>query len=837
MNRPRYPRLCAAIVFLLAGLSFVSNAVRAQEANPFKPPRATVHTPRVRDYHVRHLRLILELDVPSHAAHGDVTNYLTPLRDSLKTVVLDAGPNLKIEHCRINGADVPFTHEKDKLNLTPSAPLPGGKEAAVEIRYTMPGGQTAGGANGLGGWHWIDADPGNPDRRPGFWTQGETETNRNWVPCYDFPNDKCTSETIVTAPENWEIIGNGIQGETISDAAKHTRTFHWTMKQPHSTYLLSLVGGELDVVKSVWAGVPLYYVGPKGEGDLLTPSLQHTPDMLQFFSDILGFKYPWPKYAENMMIDFGGGMENVSATTMGARSLVDDRSEKWGIYSLTSHELAHQWFGDTVTCKDWGDVWLNEGFATFFEMLYMEHKGGKDRYDTERANALQAYLGEAQRYKRPVSTNLYPNGDRMFDSHTYPKGGLILHMLRRELGDAAFFKGLGHYLNKNRYKPVDTHDLVQAMSESVGHSVAPFFNQWIFKPGHPVLEWNWSYSAPEKAVVVHVKQVQDTSDGTPIYTMPLTLALLRDTPGSAVQRQRVTITKADQEFRLPAAGRPGAVLLDPDHDLLKEIKNVQWADGELPVILRYAPSVLDRKAATTRYAQAGAGLDDAKIETLVEAFKADTSEDNGANIIQLLGNTTKESLRDLFREQVHSPQVERRVAAVNALAKLPANDEDTGLIQEEAVSDTEPYRVVLDAMDLLSKDVAGNLAVFRHQASVHSLRDQLAGAAVTDLAAAKLDAAAPALIEATAPIHTINVRMNAVNALGKIAPDNDTIHATLIGLLQDSSPRLQQEAIQALKERKDKQAVTALRDLATTSKNTDVQTAAKNAADAIESNR
>jgi len=819
-------------LFLLAGLGVAPRALaQGQNSNPFKPPQATIHHPRHRDYHVRHLRLVLTVDAPNHSASGSVTHYLSPLHDGLTAIVMDAGANLKIDGCRLNGRDVQFTHQGEKLTLTPPAPLARGKEVAVEIRYRMPGGLTAGGANGLGGWHWVDPEARSPERKASFWTQGETEANHHWVPCYDFPNDKCTSETITTVPENWVVIGNGAQEPTTHDAVHHTRTYRWRMFKPHSTYLLSLVGGELDVRMSKWEDVPLYYVVPRGMGNLAPVSFAHTPDMLSFFSGLTGVKYAWPKYAQDCMFDFGGGMENVSATTLGIYAVIDRRSEKWGVYSLTSHELAHQWFGDLVTCEDWGDIWLNESFATFFQMLYTEHKGGAERYDEDKEGNRQSYLAEAREYKRPVSTNLYPNGDRMFDRHTYPKGGLILHMLRRSLGDAALFKGLGHYLRVYGYKPVNTHDLIKALNESTGRNVEPFFDQWIFKPGHPVLQTSWTYHPADHTVILHVKQTQDTSDGTPIYDTPLGVALLREASANPVQRFRVRLDKADQTFRLPAAFKPDALLVDPDHDLLKDMPDLHWADSELPAILLHAPSVLDRDQAADQIASSN--LDDRKIQLLVTALHLETGEVGGAHLMRLLGNAKKDSLRSVFRAEAHSGQVERRAAALEALGKLPAEEGDAYLLENAAMSDTEPYVVVQAALGgLNAQGVAGHLAVFRHLVEEPSLHDQLAGAAVNDLAESKLDAAAPALVEATGSSHAYGVRLAAIGALGQIAPDNADVHTTLMTILQDNAePRMQEAAIQALKDRKDKEAVPALRQLATTSKDQDVQSAAKSAAD------
>lgn len=812
-----------------------SAQVQRDRGNPFKPPRATEHVPRVRDYHVRHMRLVFDVDAVNHSAEGEVTHFLSPLRGSLDRIVLDAGSNLKITRCTVNGQESKFTHENSVLTIVPAAPLPQAREAAVAIRYTMPAGKTGGGANGAGGFHWVNPSPDNTDRRPCFWTQGETDTNHTWVPCYDFPNDKLTSETIVTVPQDWVVIGNGAEGPTSYDPTKKTRTFRWTMKQPHSTYLLSLVGGEFDVKKSSWAGVPLYYVVPRGKGDLIDGSFGNTPDMLSFFSKVLGVRYPWPKYAQSAVPDFPGGMENVSATTLGNFGLSDRRSGRYPMSSLVAHELAHQWFGDLVTCKDWGDVWLNEGFATFFEALYMEHSEGKEHYDLEIDSNIRQYLNEARRYIRPVSTSLYANPNVLFDSHTYPKGGVILHMLRRSLGDRDFFRGLGHYLRVHAYEAVDTNDLIKALEEEIGKSVRPFFDQWVFKPGHPVLDLNWSYDPAAKAAVAHVRQLQDTAQGTPVYATDLTLGLVYARAKSPIELRRVRLDRADQEFRLPTDVRPDAVLLDPDHDLLKEIKDDHWSDAELRVIARYAPNVVDRRAAVKRLVKQGEKPDAATINLLAEIARREPGERLGVELLDILREQKDESLRALFREQARSRQDARRVAALRALAGLPRLPEDTALFRAAALDNSALYSVVQAGMEALAGQyVSANLDVFRRLAHSKSSRDRLARKAIELLADAKHEAAAPLILETTGATYPVAVRVEATRALAGLDRANASVHSTLVSLLkEESQPDIQRAAIKTIKERKDREALPLLQDLASKAQNSKVKDDAREAADAI----
>ena len=856
-----FSRAGFAALATVAGISLLpTTRAQAQFAAPNQGarPALTAHSPRVLDYHVRHLKLIFDVNAKDHSAHGVVTHYLTPLRAALQTVVLDARDNLKIEACKINGTDVTFAQKDNQLTISPVTPLAMNKEVAVEISYTMPSANSRvrGGANGAGGFTWIDPRANQPARKVGFWTQGETNTNSSWVPCYDFPNDKCTSETHTTVPEDWIVIGNGAETPSTLNADAHTRTFHWTMKQPHSTYLLSLVGGELDVQKDTWRGVPLLYVVPKGMGNLIPNAFGNTPDMLSWFSDNLGVKYPWPKYAQSWVFDFPGGMENVSATTLGSFSLPDARADKFPMSSLTSHELGHQWFGDLVTCKDWGDIWLNESFATFMEMFYMEHLNGKEAYEADVENYTRQYLASARRAKRALSTNMYANYDAMFESgHTYSKGGVILHMLRRELGDKAFFASLHRYLKAYEYKAVETSDLEKSISEETHRDMKPFFDQWVRKPGHPVLDMTWTYDEGRKEVVATVKQLQNTTDGTPIYNTPLTFGLARgmgekpsgfkqvglagekartssQAGNDMLQRQRVVLNQATQEFHLPCAQKPALVLLDPDHDMLKEVPDTHLTDADMALLLRIAPNSADRRMAASKLV--GDHLDVSRIALFTDVLKAEPGDALGATLIISLSTAKSEELRPLFHAEAQSKLTRRRAAALAALGQLAPTDEDTRLLRSVALSDTEPSSVVSGALLGLSGNIAKNMDVFQHQIMQTGSGETLASASVDALAAAKSETTVPLLILAMKPEHSSFTRMKAAGAVGTFAPGDAGVHDALVGMLNDPLFFVQNAAIRALAARKDKGAMDALRAVAANAKNPSTQEAAKTAIEQIQ---
>jgi aminopeptidase N len=720
---PGRPILAAAI-FLLLGASLPPGQAQSPPDSPFAPPRATLHYAPDRDYDLVHIALDLNVDYAKRAFQGVVVNTLAPLRDGLTTIRFDCGANLKVTSCELGGQTATFTRDGDTLKITAPQTLMPGKAVAVIVRYVSD--------KDSDGYHWVQPTPEEPQQM-GFYTQGEPDNPRAWLPTWAYPNDFATSEMRVTVPADWYVVSNGTLKSSSRSADGKTRTFHWRLNEPHATYLNALCAGPFDIKTASWRGVPLLYVVPKGKGNRIEDTFGGTPDMLSFFSDTLGVKYPWPKYAQDAMVDFGGGMEYVSATTFGDGILTSARDGYRVNDGVIAHELSHQWFGDLVTCRDWGQLWLNEGFATFCANLYQEHARGKAAYDHGIEGAMQGYIGESHSYKRPIATHLYEKPGAMFDAHTYPKGAAVLHTLRRYLGDSAFYAGLRHYLTKFAHSPVDSRDLCAAMTEATGINLEPFFEQWVFKPGHPVLDYTWTWDEANKQVVLTVRQTQDTKDGTPLYDLNATVGLIT---GSSLTRQKARIDRADQQLHLTAASRPDAVLLDPDHDFLREIPALHWAASELPSLLRYAPNAVDREEAMKRMLEGTPS--DAAIQAVAEVLRADRGRFPVFQSLTPLGDLKREAMRPLLREEMAHPDFDRRAQAILALGKLPPDPADVRTLRG-LVTDQQPYDVVRAAVATLgSWDAGGNRDVFAKAAQMGQENDHLRMTAADALAKADI---------------------------------------------------------------------------------------------------
>ena len=362
------------------------------------------------------------------------------------------------------------------------------------------------------------------------WSQCQDEDARYWFPCFDAPNEKATTEMTVTVPQPYFALSNGTLLSTTRDEAAGTITYHWLQDQPHSTYLMTLVVGEFSERTEMVDGLPVQWYVTPGREDDGQRAFGDTPEMVRFFGQRLGVPYPWNKYAQIAVSDFVfGGMENISATTLTDPALFDARARLDSSDALIAHELAHQWFGDLLTCRDWSHGWLNEGFATFLDALFHEHNKGSDEFRYYLRQNAQATSRGWGRYRRPIVTNVYNEPIDLFDRHLYEKGALVLHMLRYVLGDAAFWDSLQQYVTANRHHVVETVDLERAIETATGRNLQAFFHQWVYKGGHPEYQVEFAWDDATRIATVTIRQQQQTGIEhgveTPLFDMPVTCSL------------------------------------------------------------------------------------------------------------------------------------------------------------------------------------------------------------------------------------------------------------------------------------------------------------------------
>lgn len=530
---------------------------------------------------------------------GKATLTFKPWFKPTDKLELDA-KNMDITSVTINGKALKYDYDKLKLNISLDKTYTRNDQYVVVIDYVAKPDERA----SIGGSAAITQDKGlyfiNPtgedaNKPTQLWTQGETESNSFWFPTIDKPFEKTTEEIYITVEDKYKTLSNGLL-LSVKKNADGTRTDYWKLDKPHAPYLFMMAIGEYAVVKEKWENIELsYYVEPKFEKDAKS-IFPYTPEILSFYSNITGLKYPWPKLGQVVVRDYvSGAMENTSAIIYGeyvqnhAKALVDvDVNEK-----VVAHEIFHHWFGDYVTCESWSNLTLNEGFANYSEYLWMEHKYGKDLADHHRMEEMNGYLQSAYGGMHDLINFKYADREQMFDAHSYNKGGLILHMLRRYLGDEVFFTSLKNYLNQHAYTDVEAHELRMAFEETSGEDLNWFFNQWFFSAGHPKITVSQKFDVATKKVELTLEQTQNPINNQPaIFELPLKVDIyLAD--GVKADRKLVRMNQRKQVFSFDVASAPIWINIDGDNDLLAEIDQKQ-DETTMAFIYRNASGFTDK---------------------------------------------------------------------------------------------------------------------------------------------------------------------------------------------------------------------------------------------------
>jgi aminopeptidase N len=559
---------------LLLALLSIAAVSHAQSVFPVRDDGEA----RDRTYHVLHYAIQISVNDREKEVVGRVTATLVPYLPALSTVEFDA-EQMEIHRVTLNGRDLRYEVRPKTLSIALDHRYSFRDTLSLAIDYSC---------RPTRGLYFVQPDSAYPDKPWQIWSQGEDMDNHFWFPCYDFPNDKATTEMIVTLPAKYTAVSNGALISVIENPKEQTKTFHWMENKPHVSYLVMLAAGEYAVLRDRAGDLPLeYYVYPNHVDDARV-CFSETPRMIRFFNEKIGFAYPWEKYAQVLIRDFvAGGMENTSATSLAdggavydARARLDDSP-----VSLIAHELSHQWWGDVVTCKDWRHLWLNESFASYFDPLYFEYSVGRDEFDYQMYNDQQAGIGVDKRLGRKPIVSVGSYGENV-----YPRGASVLHMLRFVLGDDLFWKSINHYITKHQFQTVETNDLKVAVEEATGFNLYWFFHQWLYGAGYPVFDVSYRWDASRRSIDLHVRQTQKTDSLTGIFRTPVDIGI---TTPQGPFTYRVTLISGDTVLAFPLPEKPSLVIFDRGNWLLKEL-NFTKSPAEWLTQAEFAPNPVDR---------------------------------------------------------------------------------------------------------------------------------------------------------------------------------------------------------------------------------------------------
>ncbi|MFA7249525.1 MAG: M1 family aminopeptidase [Dehalococcoidia bacterium] len=792
------------------GLTAVQSA-QAADRTAFALPGDEAVWGRDRPFRVEHLRLEVDLDVPRRSLRGVATTTFRPRNDGLREAVFDA-VELHVESVTDEaGKPLAWRTGDRTLTIDLGRARPASRPITTVVTYR---------ATPRRGLYFNQPDEGYPGRPLQVWTQGQAEDSAAYFPCFDFPGEKFTTEMLATVPASWFALSNGRLVDVTENRRRHTKTYHWAQEIPHPAYLVTLAAGEFDEVVRAAGDVPVQFYGATGTAADLERAFGRTPEMIRFFADRIGVDYPWAKYATVAVADFiFGGMENTSATTMTDTLLHDARAHedlREQCDSISAHELAHQWFGDLLTCREWSHGWLNESFATYFDALFVEHQRGHDafRYDLSQ-KAANYFQEDSQNYRRAIVENIYREPIDIFDRHLYERGSVVLDMLRTELGDDLWWKAIHHYVQSHRASDVLTHDLQRAVEQATGRNMDAFFQQWVWKGGHPEFKATTAWDGATKTATVTLNQTQKAEGLTSIYRVPMEIGFMVN---GTFERHTVRVVDAAHAFLFKLAAEPAFVSIDPAGRVLKTL---DYTPGERPLKARLAddPEAIGRiEAAKGLAAPASPGA----IEALRVALRNRRELDFvRAEIATALGKAKSDAARDALIAAADDPSARVRRAVATALGSF--RDEQAaatlrGYLEGRGKAPGDPsYYVQANAAAALGKTLSPT--AFEALSGVlgrAAHNDAITAGALTGLGALRDPRALPVLLGLTAwGVHQ-NSRRAAVAALGALAPYLDDAGRTrlrerLEELLDDHWLRVQIAAIAALEAVGDAKAVPALR--------------------------
>jgi len=625
---------------------------------------------------VQHIKLDVTPDFEKRTVRGTVSITASPISQPVELLDLDA-KDISVKRVQCEQAEIQdFVSTRESLQILFENPIAVGQAFTVVIEYS---------AQPDAGLYFRTPAMGYPATDTHIWTQGETHEARHWFPCFDYPNERSSTEVICHVPRDMTVLSNGERrGEKIDNNG--LKAVHWYHEKPHANYLICLVAGHLEGLEKQHRNVPLGFYTQPSLAKHAANSFRDTPDIMAFFEEEIGVPFPWPKYDQVTILDFtAGGMENTTLTTLTDGTIFSEATENIRTTrGLDAHELAHQWFGDYVTCKDWSHLWLNEGFATYYTHLYEGHKFGRDAMLYGLYRDATGRVLTQKNDKKPIVYNGYKNPMEQFDYRAYPKGSWVLHMLRSQLGENLYRKCVKAYLEQHALTSVVSDDLRQVIEKQSGRPMDRFFDQWLYHARHPDLKISYKWMPKEKLAKVNIKQTQKVDDDVLQFHFPTKLRFMT---GDRIVDHPIHVSKIEEDFYVPLEQQPKIVRFDPEYTVLadvsfdkpngmlnKQLKNQQDMMGRLLACKMLA----ERKTHESVEMLTGALQEDPFFGVRIAAAKALAKHESDEALAVLADNWSKQpdarvrsAVVDRITNRYHkaTPQ---RIADVLAQEKNPA---------------------------------------------------------------------------------------------------------------------------------------------------------------------
>jgi aminopeptidase N len=634
---------------------------------------------RTSNYDVEHIKIEVTLDIVKKTVDGRVTTSIRSKADGLSSFKVDAvGMNIKsvkeAVYSETNNPkeaekfeNIKYDYDKKELTVKPIGSIAKNYPFKYQVEYSITDPEK--------GLYFISPTDALPNKRYEVWSQGEGEDNRYWFPCYDYPNDKATVEMFITVDKKYQTLSNGKLADT-KENPDGSKTWHWVLDKPISSYLVMLAAGNWDEIKDNYLDIPiLSYIAP-GTKDMAVKSFDRTADMMKFFSGQIGYKYAWVKFLQVAVQDFiYGGMENASAVVLTDVAVYDDKTPPdYTATGLVAHELAHQWWGDVVTCKNWNEIWLNESFATYFQCLYTEHAFGKDEFDYNIfRNGRGSLSADSLVSRKPIYSK---NG---LTVNTYDKGSVVLNMLRYLLGDSTFWKAMNIYITDNQFQNVTTENLIAAVNKARsgmnrGDRLADykwFFDEWVYRAGQPEFNVSYDYDESLRELKMLVQQIQRLDTSSVFKTsMPVKIVSANGT----VYNEQLTTDNTAQVFTFKLDEKPLYVVFNAGNKILSK---VYFAKPEQDWFNQwhYSEDAIDRITAIHGMVDF---LDDkSAYGALIEALTKDKFWGVRSEAASVLGKSKQSGVIDMLLEKYNDeadPRVRRTMLASIVNVKKNSTD-------------------------------------------------------------------------------------------------------------------------------------------------------------------
>ncbi len=668
-----------------------------------------------RQVDVQHIKIDVTPDFNKRTLTATTSITATVIAKPVEVLNLNA-VNLHIKEVRCDGATVEdFNSTRSALQIAFKEPVAPETKITVHVDYS---------AEPVMGLYFRTPEMGYPKSDTHIWTQGETHEARHWFPCFDYPNERSSTEVICHVPKDMTVLSNGKRvGEEMDESG--LKAVHWLQEKPHVNYLICLVAGHLEKLEKKHRDVPLGFYTQPTLAKYAKNSFEDTPMIMEFFEKEIGMPFPWVKYDQVTIRDFtAGGMENTSLTTLTHSTIFSKDTEQLRTTRrLDAHEMAHQWFGDYVTCKDWSHLWLNEGFATFYTHLYEGHKYGNEAKLFGLYSDAQGILRRKDD-KRPIVFNEYKNSMEQFDYRSYPKGSWVLHMLRSQLGDDLYRKCIKAYLKKHALTSVVSDDLRQVVEEHSGRSMDRFFDQWLYHARHPDLQISYKWMAKDKLAKVTIRQTQKVSDDVMLFELPTKLRFVVD--GKNVDRD-ILVREEEEDFYVRLDAKPTIVRFDPEYTLLADIK-FNKSDDLLKAQLENMDDTMGRVLAAKAMADRKT---DASAESLKKALNEDPFFGVRRTAASALGKHETDKAYEILRESIDN-QDDARVRS-DIVSKLTGRfHEETPKLISHIISEESNPLIKSTAIRALGKfSGEESRKQILNQLSSRSFRNQLADAAIS----------------------------------------------------------------------------------------------------------